>query len=1224
MSRADDMARDALARRRAQVEFDGFQVVEAGAGTGKTAVLVARIIAWCIGPGWERTAARLSEGGEVASAAAIARELLGRVVAITFTEAAAAEMSARVSEGLLQVRLGELPVGLLEEAVPADAEPRAQALLDASDQIVIQTIHAFCRRLLVAHPIAAGLHPRFEVDADEAGLQQIAREVIEGHLQHAYGPGGDPDAFALGVAELGPRALEGALLALLQNGATPDELADPLAPLRVARWRRAFLEALAEFELAEDGRIHAAGRAQEETAQRLRLTKERLAGLTDDAEALLECAAELREAWPETERLRLREWEKGKFPKKVELGEARAGVMRAVETLRPFVDQLLTTDFEILVRGHRVLRPLVAQATSEMRRRGVQSFAALLRDAAALLSESPGIAAGVRAGIDQILVDEFQDTDALQCEILQQLAAPEGPSIFVVGDPKQSIYGWRNADLAAYRAFVESLVPEGEQRGILCVNHRSVQPILDEVERCIEPLLGEGNAWQAAFQPLHASPARSADPGFEAEGAAAVEHWDSSAWTLGSPAEKTRSAEATRLEADAVAADIAGHVAAGRAAPGDFGILLRGLGDLEAVLSALRRAGVPYIVERDQGYYQRREIIDASALVRWLLDPNDTVALVAVLRSGIAGVPDAALVPLWSAGLPDAARAIAGPDDAATRRCHTVIAEVKLPAGVPGLERIEGWRESAIGFLARVGALREAAANEAPDRFVERLRRSLLVEASEAARHLGRFRLANLDRFFRDLARALDTEDPSAVLRRLRTSVSTAREDEEGRPRDVDDRAVHVLSIHKSKGLAFEHVYVMQLHRGHGGSDRRRTTVARRGSRCALTLFGERSLEVPLIARDQAATEMAERERILYVAMTRARRRLVLVGKRDARPDHKAPVALLAKRRGAPDVAALAERVAGAPEGDRAIEADGALWVFPHRAPIALAAARTTEGTDAADARLAAAVRDAETVAERCATAQLRMARPAVLRASAEHASWAGERSAEGTGTEPALSSADGSPLGARERLTDSVAAPPDERDAADARTIAMFAGTAVHAALERYEPSLGAVGEDAARRALAAVVAGVPPQQQDEVGALASAGWERFRQGPLHAQFERISPGIVARELPVLLPPGAVTQAAVGPTGPEAGSSGAVGFVSGAIDLVYRDPAAGGAWVVADYKSDHVEGDAVAERAAKYTGQARLYVHAVAEALGLDAPPRFELWFLHSGQIVDLGRPAA
>ncbi len=1190
MSRADDLVRDLATRERAQCSFDEAQVVEAGAGTGKTAVLVARILAWCLGTGWDRTRERLTNDGDPPAPPAIAREVLSRVVAITFTEAAAAEMASRVSSGLLDIRRGERPVGFLEASIPAEAPERAQALLDASDQIVIQTIHAFCRRLLASYPLEAHLHPAFEVDADESGLSAVSRSVVETHLQAAYGSDGDPDTFALGVAGFGPPALEEALGSLLRTGATPEDLGDPLSPARVGAWRTGFLEVLARFEEAEDGGIHCGGGEQAATVERLGQLKQRLAGMSVDADGAVALFGDALELCTDRDRAdRLKDWSKARFKKSADVAGREDEIASAVEALLPFVDSLRKTDIALLMHGHRVMTPLLETARAELRRRGIQPFPALLRDTETLLTRSPDVAAQVRARIDQILVDEFQDTDAGQCEILRQLQSPGGPVVFVVGDPKQSIYGWRNADLAAYRDFTEELVPDADERGTLCVNHRSVQPVLDEVERCIAPLFGNGSDWQAPFQALQASEGRRLDPGFTEGDAAPVEHWVSWEWEDGAPV-PTLSDAATRLEAEAVAADIAAHLERPGVRPGDFGILLRSLGQVEVVLAALRDAGVPYMVERDKGYYQRREIIDAAAVVRWLLDPHDQLALVAVLKSALVGVPDAALVPLWESDFPSLAGAILDAGDAATEATLAVLQAVTLPDGTPGLARIEGWRANAAAFFREVGGLRETAARQPADVFVERLRRRLLIESAESARMLGRFRLANLDRFFRELAVSLEDGEQATVVAGLRRAVASEQEEEEGRPRGIDDRAVHVLTVHKAKGLAFEHVYLMQLHRGHAARSLKQTRLEARGSRSAVSLLGADSLEVPLLALDRDAIEAAEQERVLYVAMTRARKRLVLVGNPSATRGNP-PIKLLERREGRPsDLGALAAELVPSSEQTAVVDwvdAGGARWRFPgHSVPLRQSAP-PSEGIGDAVVDRSRVEADAARILERSRFAEARMMRPLAGRASDVHAAWVDLAQADAAEANRALPGPHVAQTGS---------------DAAASRAHAMLVGTAVHAALEVHESGLDAAVAPLA--AIDAVASAAGTEHGPQVRAEARRTWERFLEGPLHERFREVESQIVSRELPVAL--AAAPDSIDGP----------IAYRTGAIDLVYRDP--DGSWVVVDYKTDAVDpGPELDARAAGYAPQGNAYAQALMEALALAAPPRVEFWFLHSGQVV-------
>ena len=151
----------------------------------------------------------------------------------------------------------------------------------------------------------------------------------------------------------------------------------------------------------------------------------------------------------------------------------------------------------------------------------------------------------MRRGLRQLLVDEFQDTDRVQCDLVGYLAMGDDgrrPGLFLVGDPKQSIYGWRNADLAAYEAFVGQVREAGGQVHALVVNHRSAPPVLDEVARLVGPVMEETPGLQPRFEPLLPSPANAEAPGFADGERAPVEHWVSWSFDAGGTPEETRTA----------------------------------------------------------------------------------------------------------------------------------------------------------------------------------------------------------------------------------------------------------------------------------------------------------------------------------------------------------------------------------------------------------------------------------------------------------------------------------------------------------------------------------------------------------------------------------------------------------------------------------------------------------------------------------------------------------
>jgi ATP-dependent helicase/nuclease subunit A len=758
--------------------------------------------------------------------------------------------------------------------------------------------------------------------------------------------------------------------------------------------------------------------------------------------------------------------------------------------------------------------------------------------------------------------------------------ATERPVLFLVGDPKQSIYGWRSADLRAYDGFVTAVLAAGGVRHVLSVNYRSLPTILAEVSRAVAPIMQRVDGLQPAFQPLISSPSRSAAERHRSS--PAVEYWVAAAWDAEAqqPAHSGRAVEANLLEARALAADLRRVHDAEGVPWREIGVLFRSGGDLDIYLGALREAGVPYLVEGDRQYYERREVIDGAALLRTILEPHDQLALLTLLRSPMIGVPDAALLPLWSRGFPGAVAALndlaPGPLEAIA--ALIAAAATDLPPDIDGIERLRGWEHQLTRASAAIAALRLSFATEPVDVFVERLRTAFLLEAIEASRRLGAYRLANLERFFRQLLAALGQGDidPQQLMRRLRTAIAQRVDAEEERPGDGAEDAVRVLTIHRAKGLDFTHVYVMQLHKEPGTTWGAPVDIGAHGEGSEYRLFAGRTLGFWTVEARRAAVAAAEQVRTLYVAMTRAKSRLVLSGKW---PADRTPVSaerarsqvrlLLSRQPQPPDLDALMVTAARARSAH--VDEDDIRWVFPALVPPRDGEQRRSAFTVEVAVVQAAADRlqDLTNAAARRAT------RPFIAAVTAGAALLDLEQSITVTG--------DGAVRSAR---------------------VARAAGIVVHAILETCAPDADPrtglrVDEQRLRNLLRAQFT---LDEANESLTVADELLTRFAAGPCGARFRAIAEHIVARELPVLIPP-------TDPDGP-------VGCATGAIDLLYRDPGTA-EFVVADYKTDHVESDAeIAQHIAAYHVQGAHYVRAVREALQLDTPPRFELWFLHPGRI--------
>lgn len=1130
---ADARVADARARERARTHFDSHLILEAGAGSGKTTVLVDRILAWCLGPGFERH--RANEEGDDLSVAARALE---RVTALTFSEAAAAEMESRLAAAL----------HCCAEEGDALHAPRARATLASFERLSVRTIHAFCRRLLSAYPVEAGVHPRSVVDANGSLRARIARELVEASFARASTCESE-DLFTLVERGAGPRELERLLQTLLAGEIPPSAfLEDPLAAPRIAAfWQRTgeWITDLAERENA-DGVASVLARSRDLFA----------AAAPGDARALAEALDMLRTQWDEG---------------------TVASLSRSPDT-KTRLTHLLALDPMLLACLHRVLAPWVEKGEQRLQAEGVLSFDDILRRSAALLKGNERVCAELRAGCDQLLVDEFQDTDREQCAILESWvggsAGVDAPALFVVGDPKQSIYGWRNADLRAYDRFLDQLDAWGAERHRLVVNYRSLPEILDEVDAVIRPQMVRSPGLQANFEALLPCEEKKRAARVHKNG---VEYWVAQPLGPDGAAKKATSDKSLELECPALVEDLWRNHDQHGVPWREMALLLRSTGELDRYLDALRHAGIPYAVDRDRVYYRRREVLEAKALLRTVLDPNDQVAWVATLRSVRCGVPDSAWRGLFAEGAPDAARrVIAGDDGAREALAHAVHrVSADLAKDAPGLGF--DFAASCLDFHDVLAALRRSFFCDSLDRFIARLRHTTLLDLTEAARYLGAYRLANLDRFFREFAAHHDRceGDLGALLSELRRGDAPPPDFEEGRPRGGQEDAVQVMTIHGVKGLDFEVVYLLQAHKG---SSRRNGDALEGDVRDGVAEYalrfsarrGERfcTLEFDRVQSQSDALAAAETVRTLYVAMTRAKTKLVVSG-------------CLAASSGASlrtHAGLLAPRCAqsGAPLRQLGAPAQGAL---DFRAP---------------------SVRAAESPVP--APALFSQSDPGALSRYAERPYGLAASSSAGHGGD------EYTVFGGEDVWARSALSVPSKESRDHAAPDAAAVGTAVHALLETL-PADPAIGDAAWHQTLKDLEARLRAELPEERAASAIADalevLEGFRSGPLWTRFCELGPHLVGREIPFIATP------------EQLGEVGAVGFGVGAIDLLYRDPESG-ELVVTDWKSDRVaKRSEIEQRIERYRTQGDAYVRAVADALALATPPRFELWFLRAGLVV-------
>ncbi len=715
--------------------------------------------------------------------------------------------------------------------------------------------------MLRAHALAAGIDPAFTV-LDQPESERLADAAFEDALEDLAqsAPGGVDLIAAYGAGAL--RGAIGATYAELRSRGQLHPALPALAPARELSGARRELELAAASAARELGAIESPGTRVLQALERLERCAEVVA---------------VAEPWPgELESLGL------PGNGSALTTPACVAYVKALERFREICEHRRAERAHGLL--DRLLRGYGARYAQRKRECSGLDFEDLELMTRELLRSDAELRERYRARFEHIMVDELQDTNQVQLELIEQIARG---NLFTVGDAQQSIYAFRHADVELFERRGERLSGVGA-RATLQTNFRSRREILDVINLAFAAELGE------RFRPLRAGrcdpPAD--DPRVELLIADKGAEWASEG--LASP---WRLAEASAL------ADRVGRLIAGGAAPRDVVVLTRATTDLRVYERALEERGVPTYVIGGRGYWSHPQVVDLVSYLRALANPRDEEALYTVLISPLVGVSVDALVALAAAGRTSG------------RDPWWVLREPEGRLEELSAEDRDRLASFAAWFAAERSVATRAAVDELIDRALERTGYDLAVLTMPG----GQRRLANLRKLTR-LAR----EHEAAAGRDLRAFLDLVRRrSSEWAPGDVHESeapveaealdAVRMMTIHRAKGLEFEIVCVADLGRG----PRARADLLRvgRDGRFGLRLAepgtGRRhpALDYKALGEEQAAADAREERRLFYVAMTRARERLILSGaaKLDAWPASGVggPIAWLAPAL-VPDIASRA------------------------------------------------------------------------------------------------------------------------------------------------------------------------------------------------------------------------------------------------------------------------------------------------------------------------------
>ena len=789
-------------------------VVTAGAGAGKTRTLVARYLSL------------VAEGTPLRS-----------IVAITFTRKAAREMRNRVRKAIRRY---------LEQTSAPDEREFWDDVYGELDAARIGTIHQLCTEILRAHPAEAAVDPRFDV-IDEAQAALLWAQAVDEALAWAASDEGRARLFAL----FGERTLQDVLLDLLARRLDAEMAFAALPEDVLAHWQRALeqargqaLDALLSHDRWQECVAYLY--ANEPLEADDLLAEQRRNVLASLAAARgAETVGEVIRALDVIDAVNLRGGRQGAWPGGKEQKDQVKEALRGLRSLWREREGQLTLQLNVLDEELAAALPALeatyrrAQAAYDQMKgeRQALDFDDLERRALDLLANK-AVRRRWQSEVNAILVDEYQDTNARQRDLVNALN--RGGRLFIVGDAKQSIYRFRGADVTVFRRERRRIVEEGGAAFPLAHSYRAHRELASDLNALLAPVLGEeapNQPWREPFAPLEAM-RESPDLPFEPPHVALY-------LTVGSKGDGALKRAAAAL------AGALHEMAEQGLSYGDVAVLCRASTSFADYEDAFEEAGVPYLTVAGRGFYDRPEIRDLLNALTALADPADDLALAGLLRSPVFAFRDDELWELrpskrgtswWEAVQADDGEKAAWATDV-VRRFHDQAGRL------PIADLLKAFLDET-DYRAALQRAEQSRAARNVDKLLVGAHASGIVSVGEFLEYVENLRAG----------RAREGEAQATV-----------------------EGAVRIMSVHAAKGLEFPVVVLGDV------------TYRRPPGRDGLLLHeewgvlpplksenGDELPEKPAIYRlakmEDELQEAAERDRLLYVAATRAEELLILNG----------------------------------------------------------------------------------------------------------------------------------------------------------------------------------------------------------------------------------------------------------------------------------------------------------------------------------------------------------
>ena len=819
------------------LEFAGDTVVHASAGTGKTFLLVEKFI---------HTLKQIE--GEFHTP-------LDTILAITFTDKAANEMRHRISQRIME------EIREIEKKKPAGEQVRLVRHLRRSrrqiGQAYISTIHSLCARVLRENPIEAGVDPGFKI-MDAARTAQMMEQALQQFLlmrlrkgdsaliELAYRYGYSSDyAYQYSV-----KRIMGSLLPLLRAAS-----AEPHTLLReYEKLSSALYERLGEFKTGAEDAVIALGHEvnTQKRRERLDALKEGISRFSPGKDAKSEDGYRLADELSKVAR-------GFGFKSGTPAREPADRLKAALEGYSKTVVSALAYKNSVQLRD--LLGEFYTFFENRVKSGALLDFDDLQERTLRLFSRRPQTLDSYRKKFRRVMVDEFQDVNGLQKKIIYLLARPGEGRLFIVGDPKQAIYGFRGGDVEVFHEAQKEIVKSSGKLFYIRTNYRSNPELVKFTNgyfsRYSNNVFTENDL-------CGSDRAESGSPAVESIAFIQKE------MTADDARFREASLIAARIKEMVTGAEFT--VADGKAMRNvkyaDIAVLFRKFTALPLYESALSAANLPYMIHKGSGFYQSQEVADLLCVLSYIENSSDLVSWVGALRSPYAGLSDEMILRLRRA--PDGR--LIDPLTYAGRKKPPV--KGADPLDIEKFMEFTGWAHELMSVRERM------TVSELIETVLEKSR----ITGILGAQPNGLQKVANVLKLI-ETARTMEQNSVATLknfIRRAAGFVETGSDEPQALVAAADEDLVRVMTIHQSKGLEFPVVILADINSV--GSPKQSPVIFNPQRGLAVKYVDKTRLSSHKGAvfdetnRVNTEKEQDDDTRIFYVACTRARDRLVLSG----------------------------------------------------------------------------------------------------------------------------------------------------------------------------------------------------------------------------------------------------------------------------------------------------------------------------------------------------------